>query len=316
MVVDHQAHWTPPGALETLIGRDHPPRVELRDGVHFLELAPGFAFPVGPDHVDLDRQLSQAEANGVDVLVSSPNLLGEVLDLEAGEAAEVIRVGNELTADAQRRHPDRFVGLAMLPMQKTETALEVLTEADSLGLGGVCMLPTIAGAPIASEETMPIFERIEELGMPLFLHPEVKTTTFPQAPSLRAEIGVNWMAATSLAVLSLIDGGVLEACPQLVVVHPHLGGVLPWLHGRLAKTSKPGQASVAELLRTRFYVDSAAATPGALRFAADLYGADRVLYASDWPWMPMDGARAYVAAEGIERVLDNQLPGFRYPSRA
>lgn len=309
-IVDHQTHWLPPAAAKLYERRGYP-RVERLDDGYLIELAEGAALRLPEIHADLDAQLAAAEEAGIDVLVSSPNLLGEVLDLPAEEAAELLMATNDCVAAAQDEHRGRFLGLALLPMQDTETALRVLDHAHGRGLAAVCMPPTIAGAPIATDETLPVFRRLEELGMPLVLHPEARRRQPSPAASRAATLGVGWMCATTLAALSLIESGTLERCPGLVVLHPHLGGVLPWIHGRVNLMCGDGDGpTVAEQLRAAFYVDSVSATPGALAFAAEVYGAERILFASDYPFMPLGPARDFVEqGGGATTTYANRLPG-------
>lgn len=281
-----------------------------------IELARELALPLGPTHLDLDEQLREAGAHGIEVLVSSPNLLGEVLDLPGAEAADLLQGVNSAVAGAQAEHGGRFAGLAMLPMQDPDAARAVLDDAYARGLRGVCMLPTIDGGPIATEATLPVFERIEALRMPLVLHPELRSPGRGGGGGRRAEAGIGWMCDTSVAALALIDSGTLDACPRLVVLHPHLGGVLAWLHGRVNRISPPeGRPPLAHYLRTRFYVDSLSGTPGALRFAADVYGPERILFASDHPFVPMSAGHGYVRAEGAAAIYANRLPGMTGTSR-
>ena len=309
-VVDYQTHWLPPAALKLFEQRTSPPRVRKTDAGYVFELSTSAALPLSEAHTDLGGQLGTAAEAGIDVLVSSPNLLGEVLDLPALEATELLNSTNGLMASAQSSLGGSFFGLAMLPMQDSEAALAVLDQAHRLGLGGVCMLPTIAGQPVATEATLPVFRRIEALGMPLFLHPEARNWHPSANVSRTSTIGAGWMYATALAALNLIESGTLDQCPDLIVVHHHLGGVLPWVHGRIDRISgKTNGPTIADYLRTRFYVDSVSATPGALGFAIDLYGSDKVLFASDYPYMPMPMARAFVEDGDAVGIYDNRLPG-------
>jgi predicted TIM-barrel fold metal-dependent hydrolase len=322
-VVDHQTHWFPPTALEALVGRTTLPRVEKSRTGYVLEIAEGARLALGPELVDLDVQLRAAEAHGVDVLVSSPVTLGEVMHLEGSEAAELL---DELNAEAgrtQREHAGRFVGLAMLPLHDTARALEVLDRAIlEHDLRGVCVLASIEGAPIGTEDTLPVFRRIEQLGVPVFLHPAVRSRSFPGAGRIViggvswAEAGIGWMYETALAAVSLVDGGVLDTCPALEVVHPHLGGVLPYVVGRLDRMRPPELRSpMREYLRTRFYTDTVGATPGALQLAASLYGRDRLLFATDFPFVPMAPGHDYVT-DGVEAGLREAILGNRLPTIA
>jgi predicted TIM-barrel fold metal-dependent hydrolase len=316
MIVDHQTHWTPRECLEALIGRRETPRVEKQgDGyVIFLNEVP---LPFGTKSSELEQQFVEADAAGVDVLVSSSALLADVLHLPAEDAAEMLDRLNEAFAGAQRDYPERFVGLASLPLQDPDLALKMLERAiGELDLRGVCVLPNIDGRPAASDETLPVFRRIAELGVPVVLHPQVRSATYRDGFQQRADGGIGWMGQTAVAALELIDSGTLDACPGLTVLHPHLGGVLPYVVGRVDRFERqPDKPSLFEYLRTRFYADTVSATPGALRLAGEIYGPDRLLFGSDFPAFPMPVGRAFVEdnlePDEAQRIFDNRLPGLR-----
>ena len=317
MVVDHQWHWVPAGLLEKLAQRRVPPRAELSEGRWVMELDEGLRVPLPPGLVDLDEQLQVASEQGIDAVVSSPVQLAEVLHLEAAEAAEWLEEVNAVSAAAQREHPDRFVGLAFLPLQDADAALSVLDKAVADGLTGVSVLASIDGAPIATEATLPVFKRIEQLGLPILLHPATRSSTSTQGLNLQAEVGIGWMYHTALAAVNLIQSGVLDECPSLTVVHPHLGGVLPYVLGRVDRL--PGEErSLPEYLRRHFYTDAVSATPAALALAVETYGADRVLFATDYPFVPIEAAFGYLQATASAdlrtTIFANRLPGLRVPA--
>lgn len=96
-----------------------------------------------------------------------------------------------------------------------------------LDLRGVSLVAHNEGRPLADDRTLRVFARVAELGVPLFLQPGLRSTTRACTRGTREELGLAWMYQTALAALQLVDGGVLDAVPDLVVVHPHLGGALP-----------------------------------------------------------------------------------------
>ena len=296
MIVDHQWHWLPPESLRALLARTVPPRAERQDGQVAVELGPGARVTLPPAHVaDLDGELEAAAAHGIDVVVCSPVVPGEVLHLEPREAAELLLETNEAIARAQREHPERFAGLAMLPLQDAAVAVEVLDAAAAAGLRGVSMLASLDGDPVASEATLPVFRRIEELGMPVVLHPATRSSTSARELGFVPEIGLGWMYQTTLAALGLIEAGVLDECPGLRVLHPHLGGVLPYVLGRLERMAQR-ERPLADYLREHFWVDTVSATPGALALARETYGEERLLFGTDHPWVPVDAGLEYVRA--------------------
>ena len=81
MIVDYQTHLMPNVALRARVGRDSYPRTDKRGDDWFIELSPAMGRPLGQSFVDPLEQLRAADENGIDVLVTSPNMLGEVWDL-------------------------------------------------------------------------------------------------------------------------------------------------------------------------------------------------------------------------------------------
>lgn len=314
MIIDHQWHWMDPDVFQALLRRDKPPRVEPGGPFEYVfELADGVRVPMPPDLVlDLDERLRMAGDNGIDAVVCSPTFVAEALHLEPGEAAELLQLANSAMARAQRAHPEQLAGLAFLPLQSPDHALSVLQAAVDDGLRGVSILASIDGRPVATEETLPVFQRIAELDLPVFLHPAVRSNTSSQGRGMPAEIGIGWMYHTALAALNLIESGTLDSCPELTVVHPHLGGVLPYIRGRVDDTRR-GERPLSEYLRRNFYTDTVNSTPGALEFAIAAYGLDRVLFATDYPFVPMAAGVEYVRANADEKsanaIFANRLPG-------
>jgi aminocarboxymuconate-semialdehyde decarboxylase len=319
VIVDHQFHWYPRAYTDTLLGRKQYPRVEESAEGQYLHLAEGAGHLLAPLTRELNEHLADASTCGIDAVVIGPGVLGDVLHLPGDEAAELLGRLHQEYGRAQREHPDRVACLAALPLQDPARALAVLDEAvRDHGLRGVSVLPYIEGRTIASEATLPVFRRIAELGVPVFLHPGYRTPTHRPGIESRLEIGLAWMYHTSVAALALIDSGILDACPGLVVVHPHLGGMLPYVAGRV--NNIPGGRGVNELsayLRSRFYVDTVSSTPPALALACETYGAERIVFGSDHPYVPMAAMRTYLDANAgaklASAIYANRVPGLRLP---
>lgn len=332
MITDYQAHLLPRSYFEGIVDRSDYPRCRREGDGYQFEPAPNEHWWITPEHVEIDIHLDTMDQAGIDAMVSSPGVICDVARLDLSEAAETVAQANEESARVQRLHPERFTGLAMLPLQDTEAALKELNRSiEELGLRGVCMLSNVGGQPLVTPQRLPVFERLNELGVPLFLHPANTSAGFAPALGSVVEVGMTWMWDTSVAALSLITSGVLDACDRLTVVHPHLGGVLPYVIGRVgnvdrmaASTYDPGgpaprpdpcnQLPVAEYLKERFYVDVVAVTPGAMSLAAQAYGHSRILFATDYPWLParsrlIEYVRSELPENEAEAVLHNFLPG-------
>jgi aminocarboxymuconate-semialdehyde decarboxylase len=320
MKVDYQSHWYPAAHLQLLASRDRFPRAEtLGDGKVVYEGAPGDRWELREHYFSLDAFLADMEESGIDRSVVSPNLFAGVESEDRAWAAEVAESVNELVAAAQAANRERIVGLAIAPMDDTDAALRVLERAlVELDLWGVCVLSNTRKGPIATEATLPIFERIAELGRPLFLHPSHKSICSDRLDDPITEIGVAWMGDTAAAAMSLITSGALNRCPQLRVVHPHLGGALPYLLGRVeenyAEFRPQAEMSVRDYIERHFWVDSVNSTPGAFELAQAIYGGDRILLGTDYPWLSRRQGLDFVAADYPDALAaavltSNQIPG-------
>jgi predicted TIM-barrel fold metal-dependent hydrolase len=249
-------------------------------------------------------------------------MVPEVFHLPAGEAAELLDHIHVEYAAAQRAHPDHVAGLAALPMQDPSLALKVLDHAiGDLDLRGVSLV-TLADdkRPLVTEDSLRVFARIAELGVPLVLHPGFRSATRFGLRTFREEAGLSWAYQTSLMALRLIDEGVLDTVPDLVVVHPHLGGVLPYVAQRIEDIPVVGKARhpVEHYFKTNFYVDTAAGNPRALRLAVEAYGIDRVVFATDYPFYDMSAVRQQVedtvGPQAARQIYANRVPGLRLPA--
>jgi aminocarboxymuconate-semialdehyde decarboxylase len=285
-VVDCQVHLRTRTYFEAHVKREEPPSAERSNGGYIFQTPDGKRCAFPSSQYEIEAQLEQCAAHGVDVVVSSMGQFN-VHHLPASRARELAMRLNEEQAELERSHPGRYYGLATLPMQDAQAAIETLDHAvRALGLRGVCICSNVNGESIAAPSRDPIFRRIDELGVPIFLHP----TASPLEPATRYlhDHSVSCVVDSSMAALDLIYSGLLDRHPTLRVVHPHLGGVLPYLASRIdddrtaASVPAPLALRPSDYLR-RFHTDTAGLGVGALRMAAEVYGPDRLLYASDYP---------------------------------
>ena len=303
-VIDCQFHWQPELFFELHLGRSSYPRAERTDDGYMYCLSADCVIPFPSRQCDLEAALADANEAGIDAVVSSVAL--GVDELPPAEAQEIAVALNEARAEAESAHPGRFYGLATLPMQDTEAALATLDDASQrLGLRGVCIYSNVAGAPLDAEHCRPVYARLAELDMPLFLHP-TRTILEDRLPAYGLEYVVGYVFDTTIAALNLVFSEILDELPNLKVVHPHLGGVVPFLAGRIDFEYRQPWAMDRELrlpptdYLKRFYVDTVSLNPAALRAGVDFYGLDRVLFGSDYPFWP--------ARSGLELVRENLPP--------
>jgi aminocarboxymuconate-semialdehyde decarboxylase len=189
-----------------------------------------------------------------------------------------------------------------------------------LDLRGVSLLTTVdEKRPLVTEVSLRVFARIAELDVPLVLHPGFPVCHPLRHPHHPRGRRLSWTYQTSLTALRLVDEGVLDAVPDLVVVHPHFGGVLPYVAERIG--SLPGSKArhrIEHYFETNFYVDTAAGNPGALQLAIEAYGIDRIIFATDYPFYDMSSVRQQVEdtvePQASQRIYADRVPGLRLPT--
>ena len=221
------------------------------------------------------------------------------------QAPEMARIGNDGLAEIVARHPDQFVGYsALLPMNVPEAAVREAERVLANGANAVQIASNVNGRPLDEPEFWPIFEVIAKSGKPILLHP-ARTREMPDYPTekhSKYEICsvLGWPYETGVTLARLVFSGIMDRYPDLKVIAHHLGGVIPYLEGRVghswdqlgARTSDEDYASLLKRLKKRpydyfkdFYGDTAVEGARAATVCGlDFFGAEHVLFASDCPF--------------------------------
>jgi aminocarboxymuconate-semialdehyde decarboxylase len=299
-VVDSQTHWYPRLLWDAYTERLDYPRCRRESGGYLFELAPDRWFPIRQPFYEIEQQLEVYEAAGIDAVVSSSASFGDVDGLSVDRAKEVAFALNELRAEAEREHGGRFYGLATIPWQDTDAALEVLEDAVTrLGLRGALIHSNVAGVPLDSEHLRPVYARLADLGVPLCLHP-TRTIMEGELRDYGLEYLVGYMFDTSVAALRLVLSGILADLPALQVVHPHCGATLPYLAGRIDSSySKPYSLGTEwptppSAYLAGLYTDTMSQSAETLAFARGFYGSGHVMFGSDFPYFQPSAELAFV----------------------
>lgn len=295
-IIDSHFHWWPRSVLEALCRRKGYPRAERTSGGGYRywrrEEEPP-RFHVGPEWLDLDRQLERMDALGhrVEVVCSIGPLSVHFCDLPQEEGRDAAMQWNEEMAGAQRRHPGRVWATAAVPLARAETAIEVLEHAiGTLGLVGANVPSSIGDDPhIDAPWLEPFYARAAGLGVALFLHPtDAVFADVLSGYGGALHLTLGRVIEVSTAAGRLILSGLMERHPQLKVVMSHTGGFLPYQAGRLDKNARAaGLAEPPSVYLKRMYTDTVSPHAPGIRFALDYFGADHVMYGSDYPcWNP------------------------------
>ncbi len=294
-IIDSHFHWWPRAVFEDLCQRTRYPLCQknARGGYNYVGEPGRPSLNSWAEWFDLDRQLEHMDSLGHDIAVvlSLGPFSIYFSDLTAEEGRDAALRWNEEMAAAQRRHPGRVWASAAVPLTDTAIALEVLDDAIlRLGLVGVNLPGSIGSdARIDAEHLEPLYARIEELGVPVFLHPtDAVFGKILDGYGGALHLSLGRVVEVSAAALRLVFSGLMERHPGLRIVMSHTGGVLPYQSGRIDKNGKNAKLPrpPSTYLR-RMFTDTVSPHRAGMKFAIDYYGIDHVLYGSDYPcWDP------------------------------
>lgn len=245
-------------------------------------------------------RLAEMDQNGIEIAVLSLNSNAVQGIFDVAKAVEIARKANDTLADVIAKRPERFAGLAALPMQDPQAAAaELVRCVRALGFKGALVngFSQVGSADTAVyydlPQYRPFFAELERLGVPFYLHPRDQLPSRRQAyeghPYL---VGSPWGFAdeTAIHALRLIGSGLFDEYPKLQIVLGHLGERIPYdlwrLDHRLAKVpGRPAKRAMGDYFRQNFYVTTSGHfCTQSLIHAILTLGADRVLFAVDYPF--------------------------------
>lgn len=238
---------------------------------------------------------------------------------DAEEAVGLARMANDGMAELAAKYPERFAAaVAALPLNDVDASLKEIDRAiKDLNFRGVLLYSSINGRPLDSEEFLPIYEKMTQYDLPIWIHPTRGEDVADYKSEDRSYYGacglLGWPHETTVAMFRLACSGVMARFPELKIITHHCGGTAPYLAARVADLSRLGRidrdAKYARLEKEpveylkMFYGDTAIfGEVPALMCGYNFFGADRMLYGTDMPFCVAEpgisGQRQ--AIEGIE----------------
>ncbi|HTR48267.1 MAG TPA: amidohydrolase family protein [Verrucomicrobiae bacterium] len=271
--------------------------------------------PAGPVHnklIDLyEMRLREMDKYGVDMHLLALTSTG-VQMMAPDRAAAVAEAGNDRLAAAIQRHPDRFSGLATIPVQDPPRAIKEAERAiTKLKLNGIMINSHTNGEYLSERKYWSILEAIESLNVPLYIHPRAPIPLMAKAFRTDHLEHAIWGYAveTALHGLRLITGAVLDQFPKLQIVLGHMGEGIPyWLyrldfmHGRVRiGFDRPRlKLTPSEYFKRNFYITTSGMNwEPTLKFCIEVLGADRIMWAIDYPYQDHEDAVEFLDAARI-----------------
>lgn len=272
MLIDWHSHHTPPEVAEE-IGKltGKAPYIDKYDSVDFSQRV---------QEMDAARLDIQLVCQGAGVYADS---------LPASQAMEIVRKSNDLIAERIASYRDRLLGVIAVSMKEIAGSIKEIERMAAKGFRAVLIYPKADGEVVVdSPEAEPLFAKIAELALPIFLHGATSSKD-PGLKRLEDEgAGVIYSviadAAVSECVVRMIASGLFDRHPSLRIVIRSGGGGLPLLLHRLFWKHKgpQGEQRYSDILLEHFYIDTAGVDARTLQFLINTLGENRIVFGSDY----------------------------------
>jgi 2,3-dihydroxybenzoate decarboxylase len=263
-------------------------------------------------------RLEVMDETGIDMQVLSFSMPGvEVLDASDGTA--MAKIINDRLSQAVKEYPERFAGFAAIAPQDPNAAADELERAvKKLGLKGTVINGNIRGEFLDGRKFWPIFERAEQLDVPIYIHPKMPPAdmlkpylAYPGLPMAMS----GFAAEASLHAMRLICSGVFDTYPSLKIILGHLGEAIPFWLWRIdsryeeeknndaasAEAYKNLQKLPSQYFKENFYVTTSGMFwEPVLQFVNSVLGSDRILFATDYPYESTSEASQFIESVQLD----------------
>jgi len=273
------------------------------------------AFPRLKTLVDVDARLRLIdEFDGLQQVLSLANPPVELVG-PPDATPDLARIANDGLAELCSRYPDHFPGfIAALPMNNIDASLSEIDRAvAALGARGIQIFTNVAGIPLSAPQFRPIFRRLAQHDLPVWIHPmrgpQFADYACEQTSEDEIWFSFGWPYETTACITRLIYSGLLDELPELKIITHHMGGMIPYFAGKITLgfrqiffgTSQRNPVAEERGLRKppmdyfkMIYADTALnGVEAATRCGHAFFGTEKCLFATDAPFDP-EGGRALI----------------------
>jgi aminocarboxymuconate-semialdehyde decarboxylase len=311
VVADVHNHSVPAGFLDRV--RTEGKRygfsiVDAADDKQTILTPDGVGVPLRREHWDEALRQRELTAAGITFsLQSTPTLNGYLAPED--EAVWGARAYNDGLAETMAAWPDAVTGLAHVPLQFPGLAVAELERAVGLGMRGAGIVTNVNGENLDEPELNPFWDAAQSLDVLVWVHPQYVVARHRMGRyHLRNLIGNP--LETTIAVASIIFGGVMHRYPKLKICFAHSGGYAAWIRGRWKhgqgvrpESRSRGATDPFDEYFKLLYFDTLIHNEPALRYLVETVGPDHLLLGTDYPADMGDWGQVPVI-QGLEGVSD------------
>jgi len=267
--------------------------------------------PLWVNILDTERRLAEMDRLGIDMQVLSLTSPGVQL-FKPDKAAALATLANDRLAEIVRAAPQRFGGLASFaPQDPNAAAREMERAVNQLGLNGFIVNSHTDNEYLDDPKFWPILEAAEALDRPIYIHPRNPADFMADLFREHRLQSAIWGFAveTGTHAMRLIVSEVFERFPRLQIVLGHMGENIPfslwrsdyWFERRRSAYKAPLKPS--EIMKRNFMITTSGVEHDpALRYSIEVLGADRIMWAIDYPYQPMPPAVDFLNNAGISET--------------
>lgn len=302
-VVALEEHFTVPALVrridpDAIARRGFRPRTPSPGRPNFAEVLPEIG----------EVRLASMDAAGISVEVLSNT--GPGPDLVPGpDGIAIAREMNDHLAAAIAKHPDRFAGFAVLPMQSPEAcAAELVRAVRKLGLAGALINGTTEGRFLDDPAYDSLLVAAVDLDVPIYVHPHLAPQAVrnayyvglaPAAGGVLEAAGWGWHSETAIHILRLVLSGTLDRHPRLKLIIGHMGEMLPMMLDRIDQVFANDighlQRPISRTILDQVWITTSGVFNEPPFLAALLtFGIDRIMFSVDYPYAPHARGRAFL----------------------
>ena len=320
-IIAVEEHFSTPEYLSYIRSRKDYPKTGTAKDMNQNDMAavwfsPDFYMPISAEYgkklIDVaEIRLRDMEETGIDMQLLSLSVPGpDAFDASVG--SDIASKTNDALYKITREYPEKFAGLAAVAPQDPVGAADELERAvNDLGFKGTKINSNIGGEYLDDEKYWVLLERAERLGVPIYIHPKAPSPEmlkpFMTYPALTGSMW-GFSVDAGLHAMRLICSGVFDKYPGLKIVLGHLGEAIPFWLWRIDNRWEEGEYSLAPKVRklmkkpSQYFKDNFYVTTSgnfwetAFMCAYSALGADRIMFAVDYPFEPNKPAVEFMEA--------------------